>query len=60
MTEEQLNLLFYELHRIGNALEVLAVEASPDYYPTDEAIRRYQVERRQKAEGLAKSPGPRE
>jgi hypothetical protein len=59
VTKEQLDLLFYELNRIGNALEVLAVEASPDYYPMSEAVRRYQAERLERAQARETNPAPR-
>lgn len=46
LTKQDLEKALWELHRIGNAVEVLAMQADPRFVPMDESLRLYRRDSR--------------
>jgi hypothetical protein len=59
LNNEQITQVLYELRRIGNAVEVLAMRADPEFVPLDDNLRTLRNSRLKKAQAPTKPQVPR-
>jgi hypothetical protein len=60
LSKEQVDKLFYELNRIGNATETIAANADDGFMPMDEGLRHHVRDRNLRKNQTKKPPAPLE